>query len=251
MLTRIIYSALAVVLFISGCSAKDEAVKPAQKQMRNMDKMGNMGKMMMFQSVPADKATILQDGKNKLYCVNCGMTLPMFYKTNHAATHEGHTKQYCSIHCLVLDKDIKKLDLKDIKVVDTNSLKFIDANSAFYVVGSAKKGTMSMTSKYAFATKDEAEAFAKANGGKVVGFNEALEIAKKDFSPEMMEKMKGKKALMAKKGEMIYSKKCKQTALPKFNSVAEAKSYVVENRLCGDIKGKPLQVLGIYLFTKK
>ncbi len=208
-------------------------------------------KMTMFQSVPMDKATILQEGKNKMYCPTCGMTLPMFYKTNHAGTIDGHTKQYCSIHCAVMVKDLKKMDLKDIKVVDTKSLKFVDAKTAHYVIGSSKKGTMTMVSKYAFADKAAADAFAKENGGTVAGFKEAWESSKKDFSPAMMEKMKAKRALMAKKGGEVYASKCKQTTLPKFNSVADAKSYVKENNLCGDLKGKPLQVLGIYLFTKK
>jgi nitrous oxide reductase accessory protein NosL len=213
--------------------------------------LGFANAKMMFQSVPMDKATILQEGKNKMYCQTCGMTLPMFYKTNHAGTIDGHTKQYCSIHCAVMVKDLKKMDLKDIKVVDTNSLKFIDAETAHYVIGSNKKGTMTMVSKYAFADKSEAEAFAKENGGRVAGFKEAWEAAKKDFSPAMMEKMKAKRALMAKKGEGIYKTKCKQTELPKFGSVADVKSYIKESNICGDLKGKPLQVLGIYLFTKK
>jgi hypothetical protein len=56
---------------------------------------------------------------------------------------------------------------------------------------------------------------------------------------------------MAEKGSKIYAKKCKQTTLPKFSSVADAKAYIKENNLCGDLKGKPLQALGIYFFTKK
>lgn len=245
MKTRSLTAVLIAAFLWTGCSAKEEAVQPVQKQMKKMNKM------MMYQSVPAEKATLLQEGKNKMYCPTCGMTLPMFYKTNHAATHEGHTRQYCSIHCVVQEKDLKKMDLKDIKVVDANSLKFIDAATAHYVIGSSKKGTMTMVSKYAFADKAEAEAFAKENGGIVAGFKEAWESSKKDFSPAMVEKMKAKRALMAQKGGEVYAAKCKQTELPKFGSVADAKSYVKEHNLCGDLKGKPLQVLGIYLFTKK
>ena len=101
-----------------------------------------------------------------------------------------------------------------------------------------------------FADKTKAEAFAKENGGTLAGFKEAWEVAKKDFSPAIMEKMKAKRALMIKKGEGVYKAKCKQAELPKFSSVADAKSYVKENNLCKDLKGKSLQVLGIYLFTK-
>jgi hypothetical protein len=151
---------------------------------------------------------------------------------------------------LALDKEVKKLELKDIKVVDTNSLKFIDALTATYVVGSSKKGTMSMVSKYAFATKDEAKDFAEKNGGKVLSFDEAYKIAQKDFSPKAKQKMMAKKSMMARKGEVVYLTKCKKSDLPKFNSVAQAKAYIVQNGVCKDLNGKHLQMIGLYLLSK-
>ena len=135
----------------------------------------------MFQSVHKDKAIILQDGENKFACSNCGMSLPKFYKTNHAATVEGETKQFCSIHCLSEAKTVKQLPMQNIQVVNTISLAFIDVQSAFYVVGSRKKGTMSRVSKYAFANQLEAEAFVGRYGGEVVGYSEAFDTALKDF----------------------------------------------------------------------
>ncbi len=228
-----------MIALSTGCSAKEEAVMPKQTK----------SKMMMFQSVPADQAILLQEGKEKAYCPNCGMTLPMFYKSNHAATVNGKIKQYCSIHCLA-ESILKGASVTDIKVVDANTLKFIDASKAFYVLGSSIKGTMSPKSKYAFSTKKEAEDFAKTNGGTLGNFKAALEMAKKDFSPAVKAKMKAKKMMMASKGAKIYKMKCKQSTLPKFNSVASAKAYVRDNDLCTGLKGKPLQALGIYLFTK-
>jgi len=137
-------------------------------------------KMQMFQSVSPKDAKILQDTEQKSSCSNCGMNLPTFFKTNHLAKVDGKTKQFCSIHCLA--KSIKDgAKVEDIKVVDTKTLKFIDAKKAFYVVGSKKKGTMSGVSKYAFENKDDALAFAKENGGEVMSFEKALEVAKKDF----------------------------------------------------------------------
>jgi nitrous oxide reductase accessory protein NosL len=40
---------------------------------------------------------------------------------------------------------------------------------------------MSRVSKYAFDTKKDAQAFVKKHGGKIMSFNEALEVAQKDF----------------------------------------------------------------------
>jgi len=210
-------------------------------------KGNNQGKkqMKMFQSVPMGKATIVQDGKAKMFCPTCGMTLPMFYKTNHSATHKGHTAQYCSIHCLAEEKIKNKAKLTNIKVVDVTSLKFIDVSKATYVVGSSKKGTMSMKSKYAFASKEDAKAFAKYFGGKVTNFEGAYKVASKGLDKEM--KMIAKKqAKMAKKGKMMYNKMCKKTDL-KFASTAEAKAFVKSSKICGEMKGKKLQAVGIYL----
>ena len=201
-----------------------------------------------YRAVPFNKAQILQTGKNKMFCVKCGMTLPMFYRTNHAAKVNGKIEQFCSLYCLVEEMQ-SGAKVEDIKVVDNTTLKFIDANKAFYVVGSSKPATMAKKiSKYAFGTKEAAEEFAKKFGGKVMSFNEALQIAKRDFDSDTKAKNM-RQAKAAKKGEMIYSKKCKKTD-KKFNSVAEAKAYIKENNLCGNIKGKPLQAVGLYLYKR-
>ena len=134
----------------------------------------------MYQSVPFKDAILLQTGKDKVSGIVCGMNLPKFYKTNHSAVLDGKVRQYCSIHCVAEDL-MKKLPLTNIQVVDVKSLKFIDASKAFYVVGSKKKGTMSMTSKYAFSKKEDAVAFSKRYGGDMLSFEQTLEIALKDF----------------------------------------------------------------------
>ena len=134
-----------------------------------------------FQTVSAKQVKLVQKGKNKKSCVICGMNLQTFFKTNHAAeTKKGTKKQYCSIHCVVHDNEINKTDLVNLKVVDTNSLKFISADKAFYVVGSSKPATMSRVSKYAFAKKSKAKAFAKKYGGKVMNLHDTYTEAMKD-----------------------------------------------------------------------
>ena len=205
------------------------------------------GKQVMknFRAVPASKATILQDGKNKNYCPVCGMTLPMFYKTNHAASHKGHDKQYCSIVCTVEDAVVNGKKLKNFRVVDNDSLKFIDSKKAFFVVGSKKPGTMSVVSKYAFGSKKSANNFASKNGGKVMKFNELYKLVEKSLEKDM-KATKQRQAKAAKKGAMMYKKMCKPTD-KKFASTADAKTFLVKSGICGKIKGKKLQAIGIYL----
>jgi len=206
-----------------------------------------MGMMKMYQSVPMDKATILQKGDAKMFCPKCGMTLPMFYKTNHAATDEkGVVKQYCSIHCLA--EDALEHNLKDMKVVDNSTLKFIPVEEAYYVVGSKKKGTMTMVSKYAFGTKEAAEAFAKQNGGKIMKFDQVFKMVQDNLKKEsaMIAKKQHK---MAGMGKMIYAKMCKGDD-KRFSTPAEAKAYIKKSGICGDLKGKKLQAVGLYLSGK-
>ncbi len=200
-----------------------------------------------FQSVKVSEAQLLQTGEQKMFCPACGMNLPMFYKTNHAADIDGKTKQFCSIHCLAETmKGGKKVT--NIRVVDNSSLKFIDATKAWYVVGSNKAGTMSSVSKYAFAKKSDAEAFAKTNSGKVMDFNATLALVNKGLSKESG-MIHEKQSMMAKKGEAMYSKFC-QPINKKFTSVAEAKTYIKLHKSCEELNGKQLQAIGLYLVGK-
>lgn len=159
-----IYMLAVVALIFVGCGVEK---KP-------------MVKSGMFQSVNSQDATLVQSGKEKTSCNRCGMNLVMFYKTSHKALHNYKPIQYCSIHCLE-DHLGEGTTLKNPQVVDVSSLKFINVGEAFYVVGSKKRGTMSKISKYAFLDKSMAKKFQKKYGGKIMSFNEALKVAKKDF----------------------------------------------------------------------
>ena len=210
-----------------------------------MQGAGKSHKMMrLFQSVPPQKATILQSGKAKAFCPECGMTLSMFFKTNHSGKIEGKAEQFCSIHCLVKAlKQGKKIE--DIQVVDTTSLAFIDAKKAYYVVGSHKRGTMTRVSKYAFAKKADAQAFMAKNGGDLTNFEGALKEATADF-PKDTQMVAKKQMTMAKKGEILYGKMCRPTTQT-FASTAEAKAFVLSEKLCKPLNGKQLQAIGLYL----
>ena len=208
--------------------------------------MGHHGMKMPknYRMVPMNQAQILQEGEAKMFCPKCGMTLPMFYRTNHAAKVDGKMEQFCSIHCLVEEiKAGKKVE--DIQVVDNNTLKFIPAKDAWYVVGSKKPATMSKVSKYAFGTKESAEKFAKEFGGKVMSFDETLKMAEDAYDKEA-QMIAQRQAMMAKKGEQIFKMKCKPID-KKFATAAEAKSYIKTNNVCEGLKGKALQAVGLYL----
>ena len=72
--------------------------------------VGGFAEAKMFQTVAPGEAELLQSGKGKLYCPNCGMNLVKFYKTSHAMKQkDGSIHQYCSIHCLAEANDEQSL----------------------------------------------------------------------------------------------------------------------------------------------
>jgi len=224
----------ALLFVLMGCNAESEKVE--------MKKMPTR-----FQSVNVNEAQLLQDGQAKMFCKVCGMNLPMFYKTNHASDVDGKKHQFCSIHCLVETMNSgKKID--QIQVVNNENLKFIDAKDAWYVVGSSKAGTMSKISKYAFAHKEKAQEFSKKFGGDVMNFDSTMALVQKGLKKESLMIQK-KQEMMAKKGEMVYQKHCKATS-QKFASVGEAKSYIQDSKSCGEVKGKQLQAIALYLYNR-
>ena len=235
-----IFVGVLAALLIAGCTNEQKVEKS-----KNLSSKMKKDVMSNYRAVAPSKATILQKGDQKMYCPVCGMTLPLFYRTNHAASHNGHDKQYCSIHCAVEDKEVNRKMLANFRVVDNESLKFIDSNDAYFVVGSKKPGTMSTVSKYAFASKKSAENFANQFGGKIMNFDE-LYLNVKETLKDDIKKVNMKQAKAAKKGEMLYKKMCKKTE-EKFKSIAEAKAYISKNNICGNIKGKQLQMVGVYL----
>jgi len=200
-----------------------------------------------FQAVSPDKAVILQEGESKMYCPKCGMTLPMFYKTNHAADVDGKTTQFCSIHCLA-ETMADGAKVTNVKVIDNTTLEFIDVINSWYVFGSSKPGTMSMTSKYAFGKKSDAEKFAKEFGGKVMTYYDVLDSVKSTLEQERTMVQK-KQVMAALKGEQIYMQTCTPIE-NKFSSIAEAKTYLMKEKPCGDIKGKTLQAIALYLYAR-
>lgn len=207
--------------------------------------MGEANTQVDFRAVSKAEATNVQSGKNKDFCSVCGMTLHHFYKTNFAANANGVEKQYCSIICLVEDEMVNNQKIKNIRVVDNGTMKMIDATKASYVVGSDKPATMSSVSIYGFGTTDGAKAFIKSHGGDLKTFKDVYMMVKTTQAKDMAA-TRERQAMAAKKGEMIYEKMCKKTD-KKFTSIAEAKSFLEESKICGNISDKQLQVVGIYL----
>jgi copper chaperone NosL len=198
----------------------------------------------MFQTVPEDQATLLQEGPGHLYCPNCGMHLVKFYRTGHALKlDDGSWRQYCSLHCLA---EAQPESMSQAQVVDQSSLGFIPVSNAFYVVGSDAPGTMTMQSKYAFADEDHARLFQKEHGGQIMSFAKAASLASGALEKEN-QGIARKRAKMASKGQAIFEKMCEAGELPAFTTIAEAKTYLHANELCQGLDDGQLQAVALYL----
>ena len=118
-------------------------------------------------------------------CPNCGMVRPMWARTWKTFENSEGKSQACSFHCLA-DMALKSgEDPRNVQVaLYTDPKVMVPAGSAYFVVGSSAKGTMTMTSKLAFGSKAEAAKFMESCGGKVMGYKDALQLAKAGVEKE-------------------------------------------------------------------
>lgn len=116
-------------------------------------------------------------------CSYCGMDREQFGFSRMLIEYDDNTKVgVCSLHCAAVELAVT-LDKTptSIKVGDMNTRRLIDAEKAFWVVGGKKPGVMSKQGKWAFEKKEDADAFAQANGGRSASFEEAIKAAYVDM----------------------------------------------------------------------
>jgi nitrous oxide reductase accessory protein NosL len=137
-------------------------------------------------------------------CKYCGMDRGKFDFTRMVIEYDdGTTIAVCSIHCAAVDlaNNIDKTP-KSIQVGDFDSKELIDVEKAYWVLGGEKPGVMSKRGKWAFAKKEDAEAFSKKNGGTVADFEGAMKAAYEDmYGDTKMIREKRKMSRMKQSGE--------------------------------------------------
>ena len=127
-----------------------------------------------------------QDYKEIPACKYCGMNREMFAHNRMRIEYDdGTVVGTCSLHCAALDLALN-LDKnpKAIRVGDYGTKELIDAETAVWVIGGDKPGVMTRNAKWAFAKKEDAEKYRQAHGGRLAGFDEALEAAYKDINAD-------------------------------------------------------------------
>lgn len=166
---------IATSLMISSNTFAEEIHQDIHQEIKTQKIVKNIPSHL--EAVAPDKSVILKKIDEKTLCPKCRMTLPLSYKTDHIAHINAKSKEYCSINCLA-KTIIDGGKVTSIKVIDNSTMKFIDVIKAWYVVGSTKADTQSMSSKYAFGKKYDAQKFVKKFGGKIMTFSAVLASVK-------------------------------------------------------------------------
>ena len=113
-------------------------------------------------------------------CPYCGMDRKQWGHSRHLVQYEDDLVDgTCSVHCLALslalnlDRGPKAIYAADFG--STDEIKpLVAVDEATYIIGSGLKGTMSKTSKMAFADAQAAEAAKSEHGGRTGSFDDAL-----------------------------------------------------------------------------
>jgi nitrous oxide reductase accessory protein NosL len=116
-------------------------------------------------------------------CPFCGMDRKKFSHSRVFIVFDDGTKSgTCSIHCAAIELalNIDKTP-KEIWVGDFDTRQLVDAEKAYWVIGGDKPGVMTKRAKWAFETREKADAFIKSSGGKISVMDEAFKAAFEDM----------------------------------------------------------------------
>lgn len=116
-------------------------------------------------------------------CDNCGMNRNAWARTRYEFTTAKGEFFTCSIACVAIMGMKLSDEPRNVRVAAyLNPAEMLETERAWFVVGSTAPGTMTAVSKIAFGEKKEAVAFAARYGGRVVGFKDALDTARKEVA---------------------------------------------------------------------
>jgi len=132
---------------------------------------------------PPDSKPLDNDLVKYPKCPYCGMDRTQWQHSRHLVQYDDDLVDgTCSIHCLAvslslnLDRGPKAIYAADFG--STDAVKpLVEVDQASYLIGSGLKGTMSMKSKMAFASKEAAASAQSQQGGELGSFDDALRAA--------------------------------------------------------------------------
>jgi copper chaperone NosL len=119
-------------------------------------------------------------------CANCGMDRKAYgFSRMLVQYQDGTVAGACSLHCAVIELNANPgRTVTSLLVADRDSRALLAAEKAIWVMGGKKRGVMTELPTWAFQSKEGAEVFMRANGGKIVPWAEALATAQKEAARE-------------------------------------------------------------------
>lgn len=116
-------------------------------------------------------------------CVYCNMKRSSYKHSWMVISYKGmDPKGYCSVHCAAIAMALHTdLLIDHISVGDFNTKKQIKAEKASWVVGGDLPGVMTARAKWAFETREAADAFITQHAGRPATFEQVLEAAFADM----------------------------------------------------------------------
>lgn len=140
--------------------------------------------MMVFVGITALAGGTDNDIDSHRSCGYCGMDRKAYGFSRMLVQYEdGAVVGTCSLHCAVVELDANPgKTVKSLLVADRDSRALLEAEKAVWVMGGKKRGVMTELPTWAFQSKEGAEAFIKANGGKIVTWAEVLAAAREEAS---------------------------------------------------------------------
>jgi nitrous oxide reductase accessory protein NosL len=116
-------------------------------------------------------------------CRHCSMDRGKFSHSRMLIEYEdGSQAATCSLHCAAVElaNAIDRTPVA-IRVADYDTKELLNVDKAVWVMGGSKSGVMTARAKWAFASREAAERFIKANGGVISTFDEAIKAAYEDM----------------------------------------------------------------------
>ena len=181
---------------VTACSPKATAMNPKQAKVDGTPRQ-------FFPKNGPDTMPQINDIEKYPKCPYCGMDRKMWNHSRHLIHYgDDMIDPTCSLHCaaislsLNLDRTPKAIYVADFGA-DTKIKPLINVDQATYLVGSKLKGTMTATSKMAFASAELATASMSKEGGQTGEFDYALTESYLSMAKDTM--MIRKKRAMKKK----------------------------------------------------
>jgi copper chaperone NosL len=128
-------------------------------------------------------AQVPDDIREHPTCKYCGMNRRHYVHSRMLIRYDDKSSfGACSLHCAAINLGINtdKIPLS-IEVADYNTHELIDAETAYWVIGGNKPGVMTLTAKWAFRKKKDAESFMIWNGGVPAIFDDAIKASFEDM----------------------------------------------------------------------